>query len=265
MAIINGQGRVGIRPTSGSGTPSYDPDAQAFFTAASITDPTQMGAVNTLVTGLKSNNLWTKMKAIYPVVGGNATAHSKNLINPSLYNLTFSSGWIHSSNGVTPNGTSAYASLGFAQSEFMTSGSGHMSIYSRTASSSGNRYEMGNYGGAGYTTLQITDNIRGHINTTGLPFNTSNASGGKGFFIASRISSTNLIQSKNSTQYSATSSEAVSVGIIVIGAVGTISNPQFYSDKQYALASIGLGLSSSEMTIYNTIVQQYQTTLGRQV
>ena len=60
--IINGRGRVGARPSSGGGTPSYDADSLAFFTAASITDLTQMSAVNTLVTGLKSNNLWTKIR-----------------------------------------------------------------------------------------------------------------------------------------------------------------------------------------------------------
>jgi hypothetical protein len=36
-----------------SGGPSVDPDAQAFITAASITNPTQQSAVNTLVVDLK--------------------------------------------------------------------------------------------------------------------------------------------------------------------------------------------------------------------
>ncbi len=244
-----------------------DSDAQAFLNSANITDSTQASAINTLVTGLKSAGLWTKMKALYPVVGGNATAHAKNLINPSLYNLSFSSGWTHTSTGMTPNGTSAYADTLKTQSEFMTSGSGHMSFYSRSTGSSGeNRYEMGNYGGPGYTSLavRVGDKFQGHINTTSLPFTTSNTDG-RGFYIASRISSTNLIQSKNSTQYTATSAEAFSVGNIVIGGIGTISTPQFYTNKECSLVSIGSGLSSAEMTTYNTLVQSFQTTLGRNV
>ena len=48
-----------------------DPDAQAFVTATQIQNTLQANAVNTLVTGLKSANLWSKMKAIYPFVSDN--------------------------------------------------------------------------------------------------------------------------------------------------------------------------------------------------
>ena len=40
---------------AGDSGPSVDPDAQAFITAASITDPTQQSAINTLVTGTYSH------------------------------------------------------------------------------------------------------------------------------------------------------------------------------------------------------------------
>ena len=62
---------VGTFASSG-GVVSYDSDAQAFFTASGITDLTQKNAVNQLVLDLKSNSLWTKIKALYPIVGGNA-------------------------------------------------------------------------------------------------------------------------------------------------------------------------------------------------
>ena len=50
-----------------------DTDAQAFLNAAFITSQTQANAINTLVTDLKTAGVWTKMMAIYPFVGGNAT------------------------------------------------------------------------------------------------------------------------------------------------------------------------------------------------
>ena len=53
--------------------------ADAFLKAAGITDATITSAVKTLVRGLQADGLWSKMKAIYPMVGGNATAHSYNL------------------------------------------------------------------------------------------------------------------------------------------------------------------------------------------
>ena len=61
---------------------AYDPDAQAFITAAGITDNTQKSAINTLVLDMKGFGIWTKMKAIYPFVGGTATTHKFNLKNP---------------------------------------------------------------------------------------------------------------------------------------------------------------------------------------
>lgn len=241
---------------------SYDSDAQAYFTANStLTDATQKNAINQWYINAKSNGYYSDLGAFYFLFLGDSTRNSYNGKNPANFQLSFSSGWTFSTSGSTGNGTSAYASLGATQSSFMASGSGHMAIYSRTQTGASSRYEMGNYAGSGYTTLQITDNIRGHINTTGTPFSTSNTDG-RGFFIASRISSTNLIQSKNATQYTATSSEAVSTGNIVIGAVGTSSTPQFYTDKQLSFASIGLGLSSSKMTSYYNDINTLMTTLG---
>ncbi len=44
--------------------PSGDADAQAFITAAGITDNTQKSAIETLVTDLKGYGIWTKMSAL---------------------------------------------------------------------------------------------------------------------------------------------------------------------------------------------------------
>ena len=46
-----------------------DADANAFLVAASITNSTQVSAINVLTVDLKSANIWSKMKAIYPFVG----------------------------------------------------------------------------------------------------------------------------------------------------------------------------------------------------
>jgi hypothetical protein len=97
-------------PSSGG---SVDPDAQAFITAAGITDPTQQSAINTLVVGLKDDGLWTNMQALYPFVGGTATQHKYNLKDPrdldAAYRLSFSGGWTHNADGITGNGVNTYA------------------------------------------------------------------------------------------------------------------------------------------------------------
>lgn len=97
-----------IRPSS-----VINPDAQAFLTAAGITDPTQVNAVNTLVNGLQQDGIWSKMKAVYPFVGGTATTHKYNLKDPrdldAAFRLAFNGGWTHNANGITGNGTNTYA------------------------------------------------------------------------------------------------------------------------------------------------------------
>jgi len=110
---------MAIFPSIAIGVPFFrafdliDPDAQAFITAAGITDATQQAAINTFVVSWKAANLWTKTKAIYPNVGGSATSHKFNLKDPrdldAAYRVVFNGGWTHSAAGAVSNGTNAYA------------------------------------------------------------------------------------------------------------------------------------------------------------
>jgi len=108
-----------------------DPDAQAFINAASITDATQKSAINTLVKSLKTAGIWTKCNAIYPFVGGNASAHSYNLKNTAQYQITFVGGVTHSVNGIQGNGTNGYANTNLLGS-VLPQNDNHLSIYIRT-------------------------------------------------------------------------------------------------------------------------------------
>lgn len=95
----------------------YDPDAQAFITAAGITDSTQKTAINNLVIGLKADGLWTNMQALYPIVGGTASTHKWNLKDPrdldAAFRLQFNGGMTHSANGILFNGTNGWADTSF--------------------------------------------------------------------------------------------------------------------------------------------------------
>ena len=153
--------------------PSYDADAQAFFTAASITDSGQKTAINTLVLGLKSASIWSKIPCIYPFIGGNSTSHSFNLKDPTKYQLTFFGGWTHSSTGAKPNGTNAYATTNFKPNTDYTnptSNQGH-GVYTNTnfisasyslgvAESAANAYMLMNYSGS----LMVNGDISGNAN-----------------------------------------------------------------------------------------------------
>jgi len=126
------QARVGWRSFVTSVVNAVDADAQAFISAAGITDLTQAAAINTLVNDLKTYGIWTKMKAIYPFVGGSATSHKFNLKDPrdldAAFRLVFNGGWTHASTGAKPNGTTGYAKTFYNPSSNLTPFLGYYSI-----------------------------------------------------------------------------------------------------------------------------------------
>jgi len=252
--------------------PSVDVDAQAFITAASITDSTQQSAIDTLVVDLKTAGVWTKMKAIYPVVGGTASSHKFNLKDPrdldAAFRLTFSSGWTHSSSGMQPAGSGTFANS-YCNPNVMAQDSSHLSLYSRTNKAeagvdmgcfdpSNGNYMAYKYGGTIYPTINSQETSGG-----GTPYTTS-----LGHIVGNRNNSTQAKFYQTGLllgTYSRTSSTPLNIPIYlgaynVNGASGVNS-----STKQFAFASIGDGLSDSEVDTFNTAVQAFQTTLSREV
>ncbi len=251
-----------------AGGVTYDPDAEAFITAASITDNTQKSAVNQLVLDLKSYNIWTKMKAIYPVLGGNASSHAVNLKTPGTFNLSFATGMSHSSTGMTGNGTSGYGNSNLNPRTSLTPTSNHMSFYSGTQISqnaiemgliSGNQYTMGIY-----TSVTTFKNIVwGTYPTNWASVNDTNT---LGFQVGSKTSATSLkLYWNNSNVATNTSSYSTSMPNANIYICAINHTSLFYSTKQCRFASIGDGLTDTEASNLYTAVQAYQTSLGRQV
>jgi hypothetical protein len=61
---------------------AYSNEANTYLYSTQITGTTQVSAINTLINGLKANNLWTKMKAVYPFVTDikNMLAYTENYV-----------------------------------------------------------------------------------------------------------------------------------------------------------------------------------------
>lgn len=244
---------------------SGDADAQAFITAASITDSTQQTAINTLVTDLKTDGIWTKMKAIYPIVGGTASSHKFNLKDPrdldAAFRLSFSSGWTHSSTGMVGNGTSTSSNPHFNPSVDASQNDAHASLYIRTDNDqSGVDFGTSNfsiqlYAGSLYTTLNASS------------YDSIGTYPSDGHFSISRISST---QSKTYIDGSLVSTQvANSIAPnnynALIGAWNDGNLTKFPTNREYAFATLGEGLTDAEVSDLYTAIQAFQTTLGRQV
>lgn len=256
-----------------------DADAQAFITAASITDTTQKNAINQLVLDLKSANIWTKMKAIYPFVGGTASTHRFNLKDPrdldAAFRLVFNGGWTHSSTGALPNGTTAYADTKLIPLSILNLNSTHISVYLNTnfiTTGGVDAVDMGvedaSYTNRIFIEPSATGNVYSINNSNGTSFITAADADSLGLYVNNRISSTTINLFKNNIKLindTVRTSSALSVRQLYISAHNVVGSASFFSQRRQAFASIGDGLTDTDSTNLYTAVQAYQTTLGRQV
>jgi hypothetical protein len=253
----------GILARSASGTP-VDPDAQAFITAAAITNPTQQAAINTLVTDLKGYSIWTKMRALYPFVGGTNAQHAWNLKNTAQYQISWAGGVTSSANGILGNGTNGYGDT-FLNNNVIGQNDNHISVYVRT--SGGNTgADISSHNGSSFGTNLVTNflgGVTGFNNTPGGYFTLTQATQG-GLYINRRLSSTQFILQRNTTQQtnSNVSSSYITTSFKLLRN-GNLN--QDYSNKNLAFASIGDGLTDTEAANFYTAVQAFQTTLSRQI
>jgi len=258
----------------GQSASSFDADAEAYFfrveSAGGTLTTTEKNAVNNLVLSLKSNGIWTLMLAIYPMVGASAAACAQNLKSTS-YTGTFTSGWTFASNGVTPNGTSAYMNTGLNPvAEGLTSGNSHMAYYARTVATVADRAEMGNFGTGGFLLQSITNSSSNRFFFTfALAATRSVATAPIGLMSGSAIANTRRDLYLNGISVANNiSTDTASLGNynVFIGAANSNNaGIVFPTNSQCAFASIGNGLSSIQMANLYTSVQAFQTSLSRNV
>jgi hypothetical protein len=269
---IHADSWAGLTDIVGITTPPVDPDAEAFITAAAITDPTQQSAINQLVVDLKGYSIWSKMKALYPFVGSTASQHKWNLKDPrdldAAFRLVFSGGGAWTVNGYTPNGTNGYANTFLTPSTTLSATNVHISTYIRTASQG---------------VLMGTDNsfrlwIASNFNGTNKYFelNSLNAtartpiSNSLGLWAGNKTPSDSfsnqlwlngVLNDSFSKVYDGLDTLPIVIGGRRTGA-STVSN---YVSSQIAFSAIGDGLTDTEAANFYTAVQAFQTTLGRNV
>jgi hypothetical protein len=263
---------LGIIGSGKSGCGYADSDVCAFITAASITDITQKNAINQLVLDLKAANIWTKMKAIYPFVGGTASSHKFNLKDPrdlnDAHRLFFFGGGTHSINGYKLDGLTSYADTNLPDSFPLDDF--HFSMYSRTNQAS----EFWDFGASIGTTATLVGakvaytEFWAFIQGTSQRANISN-SNTQGYYIATRyLNGNNVALYKNNTQvFNAskpiTGNTNLNYYIGALNSSGSVVG--IGSNKELALISIGYGLNSTQATSLTNAVQNYQITLGRNI
>jgi hypothetical protein len=188
----------------------------------------------------------------------------------------FSGGWTHSSTGALPNGTNGYADSKLNAGTVLVSSSTHLSYYSRTNTNPGavTIFEIG------VANFSLNKRFIMAVRTTGDVFgsqsgaiasviNSSNTDA-RGLFIGTRTSTTAIAQYKNGVlQTSNTISDTTTLDSanVWLGGIQNVGNltGAFWSNRECSFASIGDGLSNTEVANLYTAIQAYQTTLSRNV
>jgi hypothetical protein len=267
-------GTKGCNIVVASTTPAIDPDAQAFLTAAGITDPTQQSAINTLVLDLKADGLWTKMKAVYPFCGSTASQQKWNLKDPrdldAAFRLVFNGGITHSSTGIQGNGTNGYFDTFLNPSVVFSSTSGG-SMFAYIRNNTGTPSDLGAF--------QSIVNYRMQLTTR----TTSNEIGGaalsnnsileanldsRGFWGVTRPPSSSTYHLiKNTTSSSNTDTYYEPNSKLFGFALGFDSAPLAgtYSNHEFGFVCVADGLTTTEAQTLRTINLTFQTALSRNI
>jgi hypothetical protein len=256
-----------------------DQDVRNFVNATGITNNDTIGALDTFVTTLKNDGIWTKLYSLYPFVGGTQQTNKYNLVNTGSYMLGFTGSWVYNDNGVFANGTNTFADTSFiptsSVSDYVKNSS--LSVYTRTNTTSSG-YDMGSEGVIGGIDVVRTyfiskgggnkaqydialTQLISAADVTGSGFWTATVSGSgtnnqrifrNGTSIANQTNNPAANLGSNNSIYIAANNNR-----------GTGANA--FTSESYSLASIGKGLTDSEAASYNTAVQTFQSSLNRQV
>lgn len=266
---ITGQGRVGIRQyVAPAPSSSYGTLTTQWIATTGESDATIISALNALETGLNANGLTSLIDVLYPMVGGTSSKCSKNFMNTSTFPIAFNGGWVFASTGIKGNGANAYGNTGF--SPFVSSkDNGAWGIYLRNILNNG-VYIHGTYsgGGQGYYGLGDRNSTSEYfMMNSNDPYQTV-PTDSVGLWQCSADSATNkLFTSINANQYQTTATINASAGNpVFLNSWNNLGSPYTYGTQEIALFYLTKNkLTQAQQLILNTLVTQFQTTLGRQV
>jgi hypothetical protein len=270
--MTQSQVRIGWRKYVDLG---LDASATAFTTAAGLTDDTQKSAINTLVKDLKRFNLWSKIKAFYPFVGGSATSHKFNLLDPrdtnDAYRLTFSGGWTHSSMGAQCNASNTSADTFLRTAFGATSYEHNLGVYINYYNPSWSyRNEIGASDGD-----YNTNPVIGTTHDTNSVY-VMNLRGNRQYFdfiFSKTFAPSGLTEMKRYRQgymcmfkdgFEVNNFRSIDYNATFYNPVSNVYIGSAASWSRYATAYISNAFSSIESYLMYIAVQKFNTTLGRQ-
>ena len=254
-----------------SGGASYGALTTAWIAETGETDVTILGALNTLETDLTTYGLISKMKVLYPFVGGSATKHKYNFANTALNEITWSGGITHSSTGVLGNGTNGYGSTGLIPSSVFSVGNLGGTFYSRT----NRQLDYGCPFGCWDATSNPNNFILFHryatnstgirCGNTGFTSTVATVTDSSGIFTMNRTDTINQSLYRNgiSIHSGVLASTALPTNQIFVLAGNQVGSATYYDNEEFGFMAFHDGLTSGEVTTLYNAINTFKTTLSR--
>jgi hypothetical protein len=265
-------------PTQAAGTTQ----AQAYLSAVVSAGGTGINAsvsaaTITMFQSIYSNGLQNGMIFMYPFLGSNAAGHKFNALNPvdtdAAYRLTFNGGWTQSSSGATPNGTNAWADTYFGPTTLssLTISAGTMGFYCGNNTSGlcaiggGGSGASNNYwafyprsGGGNMGALGWESSV-GATTTSTIP----NSLGGLHFTRSGTTTTLQYYRRGVFVESVSVNANAKAGNSLYLGALNQADTANQFSPFRHQFTYAHTGLTASQITTLDGIIQTYQTSLGR--
>jgi hypothetical protein len=256
---------------------AYTTRTTAFATATGITDTTILGALNTFDLGLISNGLDTKMKALYPFVGGTATTHKFNFMDArdldAAFRLTFFGGGTHGSYGYLGNATNSYGETYFNIKTQIPSQITSLGSYLVDNTGTPDAFIGG--GAVGFSCISqlsvarlVNSDFGIYIENDGQYIHTT-ISNPTGLLIANRLNSTTINGWRNGSKVIPDAANNISTTThsftLTFNGYNDAGTKRYFPSKKIGFTFIGDGLNDTEAGNLSTLISNMQVSLSRAV
>lgn len=257
---------------------SGDADATAYLSAVvsngGSVDGTITSAVNNLFSSLKSAGIYNKLIAMYPVIGGVANSHALNALSPSLadsYALEFFGTWTHTSSGMNTNNSliSNRAETGIIPNVLFSDGQYSYGVYVNSNPEVNDEYALGSYvNGENASAIEFLPSAIKYYIT---PSNTSLTSlvTNQGFLQLSISTTNGDARFSNSIETKTGSFARANTNIpsveFYLSNLNLNGTPYNSNPVRNCFTYFSNYLTPTELGTFSSIVQDFQTTLSRQI
>jgi hypothetical protein len=247
----------------------YDADVCAYLdrlAAAGYTPSTaEKGAANTFVTGLKAAGLYTGMVDFGLYMGTTGTTHALSFKN--AFNLTYPSSSTH-----TTAGALGISLTGIVPATHLTHHSTAFGFYSQSTGTY-NSIDMGADEADisrrlhifAYTTARgFSEMLSDHYSYTSGRISGTGTQDGTGFYVSSRTSNNALAIYRNGAQVAtSTTTEATLMPTNQMAVGGNYDGTIAPGQRRISFWFVSAGLSAAQVATLSTLVNDFQTALGR--